>query len=103
MKSVGGAIGNSVQLGFLLNNLSENHERYNDWKYKGEADLFDLAGAGAGILVGGAGTYLGGPLVGGIAGVVASSGINAWIEGEKNELAQEEESEEKKSNKDVKK
>ena len=82
-KSVGGAIGNSVQLGFLLNNISENHERYDDWKYKAEADILDLAGAGAGIAFTGTAVSISSPLIGGMLGIAVSSGINYWVEEKK--------------------
>ena len=88
-KSVGGAIGNSVQLGFLLDNISENHARYDNWQNKYKADILDISGAGIPLVIGAGTAAIGSPAIGVGMGVLSSALANLFIEKEKNDMDKE--------------
>ena len=98
-KTVGGKVNAGLQLGFLMDGIAENHERYTNWEYKYKADAMDIIGAGISIGVGAGASAATTPIIGTGAGIAASIEINSYIEREKVEMDRQDREENKKRRK----
>ena len=95
-KAVGGKVNAGLQVGFLMDSIAENHERYTNWEYKYKADAMDIVGTGFSVGVGVSVSTVTTPIIGTGVGMLASAGANDYIERKKAEMDKQDREENKK-------